>query len=331
MPRLLTKYARNDAAIAIAYFNPCGYERPLHNIRRTVKQFEDIAPVFIIELVYGNPEVPKKSQLTDLFYNSKSTGLCLGGVNQIGKNGIKIVSSKSVLFHKENLWNILSRFIPKQYSKIAFLDADIILDCPNDWYSRTSVLLDSHDIVQVMSSVKFEELPPNGCYFENAGSNSVTSNQILIAAASKIRDNVFDYHMNYPSPGYGVAVNRKWLQKIGGFVEMGLSGGGDLFCLGLLLDEQHVKKTSAYLECPYAHKDIERFLYNTKDAKVGFVPCEGLHLFHGMRKDRQYESRYKLLSMKKFSDFSKNSDGVLECKDTRDSLLPYFASRNEDL
>lgn len=312
-----------DTAVAIAYFNPCGYSRPLQNILKTVKQFEGIAPVFAIELLYGAPGIPKKAQLTELFYNSSNSGLCPEGVNNTGKNGIKIVSAKSVLFHKENLWNILSRFIPKQYSKIAFLDADIILDCPKDWISRTSFQLQNLDIVQIMSSVKFQEIP-------QMGQKCTLSNQILLAAATKLREMPFDFHMNYPSPGYGVAVNRSWLKKIGGFVEMGLSGGGDLFCLGLLCDTEHVKQTTAYLRCPYAHKDIERFLFHSKGTRVGSVPCEGTHLFHGFRKDRQYESRYEILENKTFTDFFKNSDGVIECRKPEDNLLQYFASRNED-
>ena len=143
----------------------------------------------------------------------------------------------------------------------------------------------------------------------------------------------FDASMAYPSPGYGVAVNRSWLEAVGGFVEEGVVGAGDLFLFDSLLDPAHLRNTVAYRESPFAHKAIARFQKNAKDlnTKLGFVPQEILHLYHGQRQNRQYTSRHEKMRGLTRKDLRKNYQGLWEF-DAKWSkiMLEYFTSRKED-
>jgi hypothetical protein len=62
-----------------------------------------------------------------------------------------------------------------------------------------------------------------------------------------------------------------------------------------------------------------------------------LHLFHGTQKNRQYSSRYDEYTQEFPQTWEEaiviNKDGLTEFRDPklRNSLLPYFKSRNEDI
>ena len=55
------------------------------------------------------------------------------------------------MFQKENLCKILEKIIPAEYTKLFFMDSDIIFDRPH-WYDETSLALDSYDVVHPFST-----------------------------------------------------------------------------------------------------------------------------------------------------------------------------------
>jgi hypothetical protein len=294
-----------DIAIAMAFFNPCGYKRPIQNIIKCATQFSPL-PVYILEL--GNK---------NLFLNQKL----------FNTSGIRLhqVKSESVMFHKENLWMKIHDMIPKTIRKIIFLDADILLRDPLAWVSRVSAILDTYDIVQPLSVIKFQE---------NA-EGTRTSSQALLVASSKVRQDCFDKRFSYPSPGYGIAVQRSWLMNVGGLVQTAVVGAGDLFMLGGLLHPQIVQDSIAYKSSPFAWSDTQRFLSEAKrlQTKVSYVAQEGLHLYHGSRENRQYSTRHEDFRSLTLKDLRFNKERVLEFKHPEKwniPMLKYFAGRKED-
>ena len=113
---------KTDICVAFCYFNTCGYIRSLQNLAffETKLRLAKI-PYFSAEMVIGN-QPPMLASPTLRFH------------------------SKSSLFYKEALWNRLEQAIPEQYTKICFLDSDIIFDRP-DWLDEISRLHDTHDVV----------------------------------------------------------------------------------------------------------------------------------------------------------------------------------------
>ena len=295
----------SDIAIALAFFNPCGYKRPVRNIIQCATQFSPL-PVYVLELGYKQ-----------LFLNPKV----------FGSSGVRLhqVKSDSVMFHKENLWMKIHEMIPKTIRKIIFLDADILVQDPLAWVSRVSAILDSYEIVQPLSVIKFQE---------NAEGTKVSS-QALLVASSKVRDDCFDKRFSYPSPGYGIAVQRPWLVNVGGLVQTAVVGAGDLFMLGGLLHPLVVQQSIAYKSSPFAWADIQRFLSQSKklQTRVSFIAQEGLHLYHGSRENRQYSSRHEDMRSLTLKDLRFTKDRVLEFKypeKWNPPMLNYFKGRKED-
>jgi hypothetical protein len=228
------------------------------------------------------------------------------------------------MFHKENIWNLLSTRIPSLYTKLLFIDADVIVQDPMNWTYKCSQALDTFDIVQPLSVIKFQEAPQS----------TLNTSQPLLVASSQFRPTAFDKTMAYPSPGYGIAVKRKWLKNVGGFIDSAVVGAGDLFTLGLLCAPDHVKNSQAYLLSPFTHKECERYEKNCLKlkTKLGFISEEGFHLYHGQRNNRQYANRHELMKELQEHHLMKNTLGLIEFTDARFNtlMLEYFKSRNED-
>jgi len=305
-PKTLRTRLPKDLAIAICHFNPCEYKNPIKNLIETVRQFSPL-PVFVLELVYGD----KKPSLTLQMFGGHSTGVTLWRAK-----------SNSIMFHKENLWMHLAKRIPCLYTKLVFLDGDIIVNNPTVWASRCSLALDTYKIIQPLSSIKFQE------------HGALSSTQpLLIASWYNRLGRLFDPFQSYPSPGYGLGVERKWLKNVGGLVESAVVGAGDLFSLCTLVDLEHVKNTLAWKMSSFAHKEIERYIKNCMAQKttVGFVGHEGIHLYHGKRSDRQYANRHEIMKELREEHLTKNEQGIYEFSPEFSELMKhYFLSRNED-
>ena len=107
------KPIKNDICIAFCYFNACGYVRSLQNFLFFENKLRAAKiPYFTAEMVIGD-QPPMLASPTLRFH------------------------SKSAFFYKEALWNRLEQAIPDQYTKICFLDSDIIFDRP-DWQDAIS-------------------------------------------------------------------------------------------------------------------------------------------------------------------------------------------------
>jgi hypothetical protein len=113
-----------DTAVCFVLFNPAESKRILMNYLYTVNQLtlRDI-PWFTMELAFEDKdfEIPE------------------------GPNIFR-VRSNSYMFHKERMCRILERKLPKRFTKLVFMDADLIFST-NDWYSQMSSMLNTHDVV----------------------------------------------------------------------------------------------------------------------------------------------------------------------------------------
>jgi len=278
------KPERTDICVAYAFFNPCGYVRPLQNLVffENKLRLANI-PYFSAEMIVGD-QMPMLSKPTCVY------------------------RSKSHLFYKEELFNKLEKFIPEQYTKIIFLDTDIIFNCTN-WVDRLSELLDTKDIVQVFEKVCYLDLTYNENHWMNAST--------------------VDY--NVSGSGFGWAMTRSFLSRIGGFFDKCTLGSGDSIFFHSIVNRPVMK-----------YPVIQTFIneYREKIAglnpKWGFLPGVNIyHLTHGSRVNRRYADRYGILTRSDFtwdSLFYKNDDGFWELRDEKVNIefLEYFKNRNED-
>ena len=102
------------------------------NYHYTIKKFKlQGFPVYTLELVFSN----EQPEIADAMH----------------------VYGNSYMFHKELLYRILEKRIPENYTKLAFLDCDLIFSNVS-WYKQTSELLDRFDVVQPFEFAEWLDL-----------------------------------------------------------------------------------------------------------------------------------------------------------------------------
>ena len=245
-------------------------------------------PTFTIELTFGD----KHSEINDAIH----------------------VKTDSYLFHKERLCRLLEQKIPTRYTKLCFLDADVLFNNP-DWYNETSRLLEKYEVVQPFSSASWLDLTYK---------NSIQERLSVIFMDKSARFNS-NYH-----PGFAWAFQRVWYNRIG-FYDLGISGGGDtMSVVGWL----RVDFPAGYLKKAYV-SSFEEF----KDKLVTLPKMAAttgtlFHLWHGNRSDRKYMARHEC--MRDVDDVKKilaiNDQGVLELTDRKVNaeMKKYFDERHDD-
>lgn len=277
--------SRTDICVAFCYFNTCGYVRSLQNLAffETKLRLAKI-PYFSAEMVIGD-QPPMLASPTLRFY------------------------SKSSLFYKEALWNRLEQAIPEQYSKICFLDSDIVFDRP-DWLDEISRLLDTHEVVhpfQICHRLNHNFIP------------DITTSSFL----SNINNKAWKDH------GFGWCLTREIFKKIGGFFDKCLLGNGDLYFRIALLQEH----TYTY---PLIETQYLEYKVNFKQIRSTYLLSTIYHLYHGRLNTRGYEERINILKNIQNSwnsVYILNTDGFWELKDPKinSMFIKYFKSRDEDI
>lgn len=280
-----------DMAICFVVFNPAQTKRLLMNYYYVRSKFQlQGLPVFTLELVYEG----RQPEIQDAFH----------------------VHSNSYMFHKENLYRLLLKKIPKQYKKLAFLDADVFFKDPS-WYEKTSKLLDTHDIVQPFETAHWLDLT----YTET----QLTRKSVVCNTKEAWS---FDYH-----PGFAWAMRRKWY-KHNGFFDYALSGSGDTLSTAVWLKKQFPKN---FQSLPKAIRKVyEDYKKNLKAPKVTYLKeMDIYHLYHGARVNRQYAERHKFLDvdMEIQTMLLPNKEGVFEWKEPavwNPIFKKYFDTRFDD-
>jgi hypothetical protein len=279
-----------DMAICIVIFNVCETKRMMMNYFYTLNVLKSQGlPVFTLELVFGD----RQPEIQDAIH----------------------VRSKSFMFHKERLYRILETKIPKSYTKLAFLDGDVLFSDPS-WYTRASELLETHDVVQAFEQCHWLDL--------SYTQKSLTRKSILFMTEK-------EYSTNY-HPGFAWCMERGWYNT-NGFFDWAVSGSGDVLSTASWLKKPFSKY---FKSCPPALKEEYGKYFQLPAPKITYLKdIEVLHLYHGTRENRQYVERHKMLEVNENirNLIVLNSDGVFEWKEPEKwnpIFLTYFKNRNDD-
>jgi len=290
---MLKKYSKpicTDTAVCMCYFSSAGFIRPRMNFLY-VKSVLDEAqiPLFTAECVIGD-------------------------IPQLIQNPTLLTRSKSSLFYKERLFNLLDPLIPEQYTKLVFIDADIIFSDPN-WLDLISKKLEDTDIIQPFKAAFY------------LGANLQTVENRINSFMYESRNGTINKTSH---PGFAWALRRDYFQKIGGFFDKAILGSGDTFlAYGLF----------KYFEPSYKFIGSKFKLYQEKafaiPKRMGFLDIGIYHLNHGLIRERNYYGRHtipKLLNIIKWEDIIDETGEMYEIKDlaVNNHIKMYFLSRNED-
>jgi hypothetical protein len=232
------------------------------------------------------------------------------------------VRSGQELWFKENLLNVAFTRLPPDWRYVAWLDADVTFLRP-DWVEATLDALQRHAFVQMFShgldlgpkSEPIRGFEGFGCRYRRLG---------LAAGMGQT--------------GFAWAARRQELEGLGGLIDWCIVGEADYFmALGLVgaVDEAMTRMPGS----SYARALLEwqQRVQEHVRGDIGYVDGTLAHHWHGRRRDRGYDTRWRILVAHEYDpavDLRKGAQGLIELTDRkpglRDAVREYFRARNED-
>jgi hypothetical protein len=297
-----------DTAVLLAFYNPVPFKRILKNIRYIMKCLREVGiPYFVAECVFEG----RRPQLPDADLH---------------------VRSKSFMFYKEQLLNLLEKKVPAKYTKLVFLDADILFDAP-DWLNQISVKLDVVDVLQPFQEACW--LTPDNTRIRNK------KYSYGYAIVNKLAGRPGELHAYHP--GFAWAMRRSVFKALGGFYPRSIVGNGDMmFTLNFFVDAvpEVFRRDHNVPDSIVEGWETYHARFKAVGPSVGFLALKALHLFHGLTEQRQYKTRYKdvgdYLKGSWLDIVETNADGLMEFRgpaaaEASAAVLDYFRRRNEDI
>ncbi len=240
-----------------------------------------------------------------------------------------------IMWSKEMLQNYLTRLMTAHcpdWRYVIYVDADTRYE--KDWLERTAHKLQLHPVVQPWShAVDFH---PNG--------GAIGDKMQMSFAYCYTRGIEVQSQTGYTRgghPGYSLAMRREAYNHLGGLIDIGILGSGDrhMLCgiIGKVEESYHPEVSAGYKR--YLHQWQDRAEIYIK-RNLGVVENLVRHSFHGNKKDRQYGSRWKILTKWKFdpyTDLKLDANGMWNLvvdsprqRGLRDATYRYHESRLED-
>jgi hypothetical protein len=146
----------------------------------------------------------------------------------------------------------------------------------------------------------------------------------------------------YRHPGFAHAARRSALDKVGGLIDWGILGSSDWIMINALFGQVNRTLNEGYSD------NFKKLCYIWQDRalkeirkNVGFLPGLITHMYHGDKKSRNYDNRWRLLVQTKFdplTDIKRDTTGLWQLNDDgseryvalRDGLRKYGRLRQED-
>jgi GR25 family glycosyltransferase involved in LPS biosynthesis len=285
-------------AVLTTFFNPKNYINLRYNYLKFSEKIKEKADLFPIELSFNG----------EFFIEDE--------------NVIRIEGSQdNILWQKERLLNIALENLPKEYTNVAWIDCDIIFENEN-WVDEVNEKLNEYKVLHLFENAK--RLDENG--------------KIDRISKSIIRDikdsNTIPVNLNKGITGFGWAIRREDIDKIK-FLDTQIIGGGDALMffsfVGLNNTVFHKKMNKEWLD--FYNKWHDKSFSNIC-LSINNISGDIIHLYHGKMVNRNYNSRYDILSKDKFNpdlDLVVDNNNLWRFKgDIGRNLEKYFESRDED-
>lgn len=261
-PSAFTAPLTGDTAIIACHFNPAGYERPRANLVQFLNSLSDVGfPVFMAE---GS----------------------LPGHRRILPECDRVIhaEARSKIWLKESLLNLAETIVPPQFTKIAWVDADMIFSSLT-WLPQLSTLLDSYQIAQPYSRVQYTDRDGKPTHVKSS------------AGIGSLRGSPDRGNWAIHQPGGAMAAQRTLFTELGGLYNSTVGQGDSILALGAL-DRFSSHHPSCQVPRP-VYEDYRAYAEKILDwthGTIGVVLDSTItHLWHGERNNRQYLDRLALL------------------------------------
>ncbi len=246
------------------------------------------------------------------------------------------------LWLKENAINLAVQRLPRDWKKVAWVDADVLF-ARSDWADETKHALEHWPVVQMWSQL--HDLNSN---HELIGTMRSFGDYWLQHGPAGPKDPCphYPYYLSrgYPgAPGLAWAMRREAWDALGGLIDCCILGAGDWYLAHALTGqaERVIRKD---------HPGLSRKILQWQDraargrwqerpilGNLGVVKGAVMHYYHGDKKFRRYATREQILSRNKFDpdrDLKPDWQGLLQISDhvpqLRRDIQKYFHERRED-
>ena len=241
----------NDFCIITCHYNPAGWKSTRRNYQRFLHDISwwDV-PVFSAEVAYDDQE-----------FASESSWLKLRGTDS------------NFVWQKERLLNLLVERLPENYTKIAWIDADIIF-LDNDWIKKTKYALNNSGSKLIHLWNKWHLTGPNGSVAET-----------LLSVGHKGQRYLDKENYN---PGGAWAGSRDLFP----LYDKHIVGGGDRACFEAWMG---IDYSCRFVDAPAMQIDYNEWgelAYKKVQKNVTSLEFDLAHMYHGSRNDRQYVNRW---------------------------------------
>lgn len=250
--------------------------------------------------------------------------------------------SDSILWQKECLLNLALAALPKECTKVCWVDADIVFE-DEDWICETESLLDKHLILQPYSAcirlpegAGIEQFPSSGLNREiPQGNDEGTYSQSVCSRMTGFRKRFTG------ATGYVWCAQRALLDEVG-FYDRCIVGGADReMALAALYAPGKIPEQNIRSFCPRLRAHLGAWhtrVHRIVRQRIGYRKGVIHHLFHSASQDRRYAERHQILLDCDFdpeADVLIDEQGCLQFAPDRDDLArqirAYFQSRREAL
>ncbi|MDP6575962.1 MAG: hypothetical protein QF755_05760 [Candidatus Peribacteraceae bacterium] len=301
--RLFSQQLPGKLAIVTTYFNYAGYNALFNNFKIFAEEIRSQElDLWTVEIAFGNDEF-------DLEKDDR----------------ILQIRTPDVMWQKERALNLLIKTLPKEYDKIAWLDADILFE-NRKWAKEANKLLENHKIIQCFSKA----------HLYKEGNAKLTKNAHVGYVSQKI--NPVQKSMATMHPGYAWAGRRNFVERHMLYDRHVLGANDFLMALAFIGNFKHKYITESINES--MRNDFRRWANNVSDdiqKNVGYLDGAIRHLWHGKIKNRQYVKRDSYLLDYDFDpekDIRIGSSGLFEWSsskpDMHQAVQQYFVDRNDD-
>jgi len=293
-----------DMAVVSVFYNWANFNSPVRNLNNFIRQMEaDEIPLYGVELSLNGKFVTEKYP-----------------------NWIKIkVGRENICFQKEACINLLEKFIPENYTKIAWVDCDIFFKNKN-WYADASDTLASYKVIQLFSKEIFTnklgyEINSIPCLLSVGGPNAEVESRRYLG-----------------TPGAALAARRDLWKKGGGLFPFSFMGGGDsvfMYSLYNNMSDKNINRASGQQKKFKFYLDWLEKVRNYVDCSCSWIDGNIVHAWHGDRENRQYTSRHDISDTVNWQKtLCLDERGVIQLNGLPNStyaeIYMYFKNRNED-
>ncbi len=299
-------------ACITTYFNPVGYRtrRENHAVFAESLEAQGVS-LLTVELALGDDpfELPVSPNVLQL-------------------------RGASRLWMKERLINAAVSRLPVHSTAFAWVDGDLLFADPS-WFSRLVEQLETNDIVQLFERVV--HLPPGHRRYEGESLGDDTG---LVAQAKQAPDWLERRragNLPFAVPGYAWAARRSLFADVG-LYDRSILGNGDAILADCLFDSFGIYHYTSMLNAAMTDdmNDWRRQAFGSGPVRIGYLPMEIHHLWHGSFENRQYVARDEILLR---HDFDPRNDLTLKGElyewasdkpGLHAEVAHYFATRRED-